>query len=101
MANNGNKKDRLIRSVNFGRVGDPSRELVEIYERKFGKNKLSKLVRELIVHHLSSKEEFDGYKINMLKGERIDLLKQMRESSKQIEINGNKILKLGGDVDDV
>ncbi len=97
MVKNGNQKEKLIRSVNFGKRGEPARELVEIYERRMGKNKLSKLVRELIVCHLSPKKEFDAYKINQLKEERKELMEKMKEMSNTIEKNGDKLTKLGVD----
>lgn len=96
MAKNGNKKERDIRTISLGKRGEPARELIEIYERKFGKNKLSKLFRELIVCHLSPKKEFDEYKIKQLKQERKEMQEEIKIMSDKIKENGDKIIKIGG-----
>ncbi len=98
MVKSGNKKQRLIRSINFGKVGEPSRELIEIYERKFGEGKISKLVREMLVRELSPKKEFDEYKKRQLIEERKFLQEQMKDIHKKIQDNGNKLDKLGVDI---
>ena len=95
MAKNGNKKEKLIRSVNFGKPGEPARELVEIYERKVGKNKVSKLIREMIVRELGADSEFDGYKIRQLTEERKKLLLDMNLLQNNLQHNFKKLNKLG------
>lgn len=95
---NGNRKDKLIRSVNLGKPGEPARELIEIYERKYGTGKISKLVREMIVRELSRKKEFDGYKIRQLKEERNFLQDHMKEVHKKILYNSERLEKLGVDI---
>lgn len=101
MAKNGNKKEKLIRSINFGRPGEPARELIEIYERKIGKNKISKLVRETIVRELSADSEFDAYKIRQLTEERKNLIYQMKEIQNKIQTNFDKLSKLGLSDDEI
>ena len=99
MARNGNRKEKDIRTINLGKPGEPARELIEIYERQFGKNKISKLIRELIVCHLSPKKEFDGYKIKQLQEERKILMDQLKEQSEMIQQNAAKLLRLGVDIE--
>lgn len=94
MAKNGNMKNRDIRTINLGRPGEPARELVEIYERKFGKNKFSKLIREMIVRELSCKKEFNDYKINGLIQERKELFQKMKLLQNKLSNNGDKLTKL-------
>lgn len=98
MARNGNRKEKDIRTINFGKVGDPARELIEIYERKFGKGKLSKLIRSMIVRELSEKKEFDAYKIRALKEERKFIQEQLKDFQKKMLINTDKLEKLGVDI---
>lgn len=95
MAKHGNKKNEMIKTVNLGRPGEPARELIEIYERKVGKNKFSKLIRECIVRELCADSEFDGYKIRQLKEERKKLYLDMKEIQKNIVHNADKLTKLG------
>lgn len=101
MAKNGNKKEKDIRTVNLGRSGEPARELIAIYERKFGKNKFSRLVRDMIVRELSSNSEFDGYKKRALISERKFIQEQMKELGNKLLINADKFENLGVDIRDI
>lgn len=101
MAKNGNKKEKDIRTINLGKPGEPARELIEEYERRYGKNKFSKLVREMIVRELSPNEEFDGYKIRTLKEERKFIQEQFKELQRKLLENADKLENLGVDLNDI
>jgi len=45
----GKNKKYLIKSVNLGEVGHPSRILAEMYIKKFGANEFSALIRKLMM----------------------------------------------------
>lgn len=91
----------MTRSINFGKSGDPARELIEMYERKFGKMKTSKLIREMIVRELSPNKEFDSYKIRQLKAERMAIQERMKEEQEKLLSNAEKLEKLGVDIYDL
>ena len=101
MAKNGNKKNELIRTVNLGKPGEPARELIEMYERKVGKMKISKLIREMIVRELSSDSSFDGYKIRQLTEERKNIHTEIKKCQEELKINQNKLVNLGLTIDEV
>lgn len=101
MAKHGNKKNELIRTINLGKPGEPARELIEIYERKVGKMKISKLIREMIVRELGADTEFDGYKIRQLTEERKRLIINMKQNNENLQNNFSKLSKLGLSDDDI
>lgn len=101
MVKNGSKKRRLIRSVNFGEPGDLSRELIEIYERKVGKNKLSKLVRDSVIAALSKDKTFENHKVNMIINKRKELMSEMKMIQAEILHNADLLEKMGVDVNDL
>jgi len=98
MVKHGNKKGFLRRGINLGKPGEPARELIESYERKYGKMKTSKLIRGMIVRELSRKKEFDEYKKRQLIEERIEIQKKMKNEQEKLLKNSDKLEKLGIDV---
>lgn len=92
---NGRKKKYKIKSINFGQPGEPSRELIDQYEKEYGSMKTSELIRDLVVQGLSSNKEFDKYKIKNLMMQRKNLFETMKNVQKELEENGEKLSKLG------
>ena len=92
---NGRKKKYLIKSINFGQPGDPPRELLQEYEKKFGKNKTSEYIRNLVFYSLSSSPEFDKFKIKNLIEERKRLFYNIKQIQAQLSLNYEKLNKLG------
>jgi len=88
------KKKYLLKPINFGKNGEPSRKLVEKYLKKNGNQSLSKLMRRLVVYYLSPKKEFKNYKIEMLKEQEKKLKKEIGSRSEQIDKIRNELKKL-------
>lgn len=97
----GKNKKYLIKTVNLGEVGHPSRILAEMYLKKYGKNEFSSLIRKLIMLFLSEKPEFDNWKKETLIFERKELGKQISEISDKLCKNAEKLEKLGVDMEDI
>ena len=93
----GQKKKYKIRSINFGKPGDASRELLEQYEKKFGEMKTSELVRSIIVTSLSSDPIFNSYKVKQLTNERKLIQKDLKEIQRRLIENSDKLEALGVD----
>ena len=91
----GRRKKYKISTINFGKEGDPARELLEQYEKTHGKNKTSELIRNLVVGNLSANKEFDNYKIKTLIQERKKLFSDFKVTHNRIEANGEDLLALG------
>jgi len=89
------KKKYLLKQINFGKETEPARILVEKYIKLNGDQKLSKLIRELVVVYLSNKKEFKNYKIELLLSKRKNMKLKMRELGKEILNNAKKLNSLG------
>ena len=95
MVKYGKRKKYLIKSVNFGKPGEISRELIEEYEKSFGSNKTSEMIRDLITKSLSANKEFDYFKIRNLKEERKKIFQDIKESQAKLKLNAEKLSMLG------
>ncbi len=94
----GKPKKYLIKSVNFGEVGNLSRIIVEKYEKLYGKQAFSSLMRKLVLIYLSDKPEFDEFKIQKLLFERQELIKQKKEVAKKLNENAEQLEKKNFDI---
>lgn len=95
------RKKYLLKKVNFGKKGDLSREIAEQVLKKSGKTGFSKVVREALVTHFSTRKEFNDAKICALLNERKKLKKKVPEISKQLQKNEKELNKLGYKLDEL
>lgn len=93
------KEKYLIKGINFGKKGDPARQLIEDYIKKHGNMATSKLIRQLVVFYLSDKPEFEKHKIEALKFQRKQLKKQIYEIGKKLEKNADELEEAGYSLD--
>jgi len=97
--NMGRPKKHMTRTVSFGGTGHPARILIEIYEKQNGKQKLSELVRKLIILYLAPKPEYIEYKKQMMLESRNDAIKNIKEHLNNRQIIEKKLGEMGVDVD--
>jgi len=93
------QKKYLRTSINFGKRGELSREIVEKIIKKKGNVGLSEEIRKALVTHFSNKPEFKEAKINSLIEERKKLHKELKNLSEKLSNNGDDLEKLGYEVD--
>ncbi|HEY0089697.1 MAG TPA: hypothetical protein VGB37_12695 [Candidatus Lokiarchaeia archaeon] len=89
------KKHYLIKAINFGKKGELAREIVEHLEKKVGKSKLSKHIRNSVIAYFSTNKEFNQMKINQLLNERKELQSQIPNISNMLLDNERKLNELG------
>lgn len=92
---NGRRKKYLIKSINFGQPGEPARELIDQYEKEFGSNKTSELVRRFVIYGLSDEPEFKKFKIKNFIKDRKNLFKDIKTAQDELSINYSRLKKLG------
>lgn len=66
----GKTKEYDVRSINFGKRGEPARIIVEQFVEKNGNASLSPLIRNLIVSFFADKPEYNKLKAKVLIEER-------------------------------
>ena len=88
-------KKYLIKSINFGKKGELSREIIEVLEKRAGKIGLSKEIKRAIVFYFMDDKQFNEIKIKKLLHERKELSLQIPEISKELQYNEKKLNKLG------
>lgn len=87
------KKRYLIKTVNFGKPGDVSRNIIE---RLLEKNiDISKITRKAIAAYFSTSKEFTHSKIQNLLEERSKLKEKIPEISNDLLKIEDKLNKLG------
>jgi hypothetical protein len=55
-----------LQTINFGKPGEQSRIIKDQLEKKLGKNKLSEVIRKLLVLHYSNEFENHAKKVELL-----------------------------------
>jgi len=89
------KQKYFVTSINFGKKGDLSREIIEQLLKKVGKTGLSKEIRNAVVFYFSNNKDFNEAKIAQLINQRKDIKKQIPEISRQLLENEKSLNKLG------
>lgn len=87
------KKRYLITTINFGKEGDMSRNIIE---RLLEKHKdISKVVRQALIAYFSTAREFTDVKIQNLLNERKNLKQKIPDISEQLAKLEEQLNKLG------
>ena len=97
----GKPKKYLIKPINFGKHGDRARRIIEAFEKKHGKQKTSKMVRDLLISRNSTAKEFQESQTKLLIKEREEFKRIMVEIQSKILRNSNDLEKLGLNSEDV
>jgi hypothetical protein len=89
------KQKYFVTSINFGKKGELSREIIEQLLKKVGKIGLSKEIRNAVVFYFSNNKNFNEAKINQLINQRKEIKARIPEISRQLEDNEKSLNKLG------
>lgn len=95
----GRKKEYDIRSINFGKRGEPARILVEEFVKRNGSAQLSALIRNLVVAFLGKKKGYDSLRKEVLILQRQEIGRQIQELANQKRRINDELEKMGVDYD--
>ena len=96
----GRKEKVRTTTIVLGDRSNPTRLLVEQYEKVRGKQKLSEMIRKAIFVYLADRPELKGWKEKSLKYEKLLLAEELQELSRRSQELHKKADEMGIDLDE-